>query len=136
MTRINCIDPELLADQHLFIEFREITRVHSLHRELKDYGKYVLGTGHVKFFYNKGLYLAKRLEALTAEMDKRKRWNYTPKTYKTHCKPSLHLDWEPNKADKLANLIRLSKKIVERPGFYTYNGTKVSDDFYSKLMVI
>lgn len=135
MTRINCIDPELLTDQHLFIEFREITRVHSLHRDLKDYGNYVLGTGHVKFFYNKGLYLAKRLEQLMKEMDKRARWNYTPKVYKTHCKPSLHLDWEPSKADQLANLVRLSQKVVERPNFYTYYGVKVENNFYSSLMV-
>lgn len=35
MTRINTIDPVDLLDQHLFIEYREITRVYALHRARK-----------------------------------------------------------------------------------------------------
>lgn len=57
MTRINTIDPVDLLDQHLFIEYREITRVATLHRAPKP-GEvmpqnYTLGTGHVKFFMTK-----------------------------------------------------------------------------------
>lgn len=136
MTRINCVDPELLTDQHLFIEFREITRVRNLARELKDYGNYVMGEGHVKFFYNKSVYLAKRLVDIQAEMDKRKIWQYTPKEYGEHS-PGLNEDWQPNRIAKLTNAIRLDSKVREaEPGFYRYYGKPVDNNFYLQLFEV
>lgn len=135
MTRINCVDVSLLTDQHLFIEFREITRVRNLSRPLKDYGNYTLGEGHVKFFYNKAKYLHNRLEEIQAEMDKRAIWNYQRKSYGDHA-PGLNEDWQPDRVARLANAIRLDSKIREQPDFYKYYGKPVSEDFYLQLFAM
>lgn len=81
MTRINVVPPEELTVKHLVAEYREITRVpgnltKSLNRKTKFSmseipAKYTLGTGHVKFFYDKMLFLQKRFESLVNEMLKR-----------------------------------------------------------------
>ena len=136
MTRINTIPPEQLTDQHLFAEFREITRVSTLARALtkrEQVSEYTMGNGHVKFFYDKGLFLAKRLEQLQAELDKRGNINYTAKDYKLHAK-NLNNDWQPDNKAHLTNLIRLDSKIRERPEFYRYYSKPVQTDFYLKLI--
>lgn len=89
MTRLNLVPPEELADQHLFAEFRELKMVpRSLARTLysglrqqfvdpvayalhKVPPEYVLGTGHVSFFYDKGTYLARRYSLLRQELARR-----------------------------------------------------------------
>jgi len=79
MTRINVVDPKELSRQHLVAEYREITRLPGnltawLNRKTKapDFSEipaeYKLGTGHVKFFMDKMLFLEKRFEALVTEM--------------------------------------------------------------------
>jgi deoxyribonuclease (pyrimidine dimer) len=82
MTRINLVPPAELHDQHLFAEWREIKMVpKSLGRSLTARGlhavlqmipkEFILGTGHVSFFYDKGFYLKERYRQLTAELEKR-----------------------------------------------------------------
>lgn len=60
MTRINLIPPSELCDQHLLAEHREITRIPN--HVMKHYPQlnlegrpadYTLGTGHVRFFYDR-----------------------------------------------------------------------------------
>lgn len=86
MTRLNLVPPEELMDQHLFAEFREIKMVpKALARSLaaaKRRGapdpvgdvllripnEFTLNTGHVTFFYDKGLYLAMRYNDLRREL--------------------------------------------------------------------
>ena len=73
MTRINVgIPPAELTNQHLLAEHREIKRIPNCIAK----GKYnmdgipkrfKLGTGHVKFFYNKLLYLKFRYAQLYVE---------------------------------------------------------------------
>ena len=64
MTRINLVAPSMLTDQHLFAEYREITRLFALVRAACDKhpasairskipDSYRLGVGHVLFFYDK-----------------------------------------------------------------------------------
>lgn len=66
MTRINCgIDPKTLHNKHLLAEHREIVRIPNSIKSGKSKVtdiplKFKLGTGHVKFFYDKLLYLHKR----------------------------------------------------------------------------
>ena len=66
MTRINCaIRPSELSNKHLLAEHREIKRIPNCIKSgrynLKDIPEnFTLGKGHVKFFYNKLLYLQKR----------------------------------------------------------------------------
>jgi deoxyribonuclease (pyrimidine dimer) len=92
MTRINCgIDPKTLSDKHLLAEHREIKRIPNAIRKgkfnLKNQPKtFKLGTGHVKFFYDKLLYLKKRYDSLYQECKHRKfnvtyygsAWCYAP----------------------------------------------------------
>jgi len=127
MTRINCIPVEELADQHLLIEYREITRVSKLARELSASElilSYRLGTGHVKFFYDKGLYLAKRTDELYAECLNRG-FNPQRKKYIMHG-GNLDNDWMPTENDIVINTTRLEEKMEMRPDFYRFRGIKVN----------
>ena len=73
MTRINCGMPvKQLSRQHLIAEHRELIRIPNTIKSgkaiIKDIlEKFTLGKGHVKFFYNKLLYLHKRYEELYQE---------------------------------------------------------------------
>lgn len=73
MTRINCgIQPSELTDKHLLAEHREIKRIpncisngrYSMNNIPTEF---VLGVGHVKFFYNKLEYLLNRYISLYNE---------------------------------------------------------------------
>lgn len=77
MTRINLVDPKELSAKHLVAEYREIMRLpNNLKKSLSRRNfsmqeipnEYVLGTGHVKFFYDKMEFLKKRFESLVEEM--------------------------------------------------------------------
>ncbi|GLQ10921.1 endonuclease [Devosia yakushimensis] len=78
MTRINCIPPSELAAQHLVAEYRELPRIFALVRaaiargehpdDPRNPAEYRLGAGHVRFFYRRLAFLAKRQAALVAEM--------------------------------------------------------------------
>ena len=77
MTRINAgIPPAELVNQHLLAEHREIKRIPNCVAKGKYNmdgipDRFKLGTGHVKFFYNKLLYLRKRYVILYEECIKR-----------------------------------------------------------------
>lgn len=76
MTRINLVPPEELCDQHLLAELRELPRIpnavlkgrYSLEGMPKEY---TLGKGHVKFFYDKMMFLHDRYCALFEEASMR-----------------------------------------------------------------
>lgn len=79
MTRINVVPPQELSQMHLVAEYREIMRLpNNLKKAMARKGKpftlaeippeYVLGTGHVKFFFDKMQFLQKRFESLVSEM--------------------------------------------------------------------
>ena len=78
MTRINVgIPPQRLSDMHLIAEHREIKRIpnHLAKFGLRSLdnkpGEFKLGTGHVKFFLDKGLYTYRRYNAIYKECIKR-----------------------------------------------------------------
>jgi deoxyribonuclease (pyrimidine dimer) len=79
LTRINCVPVEELHQKHLVAEYRELPRTFKLvEGYLSKHGKlpalpqkYTLGTGHVKFFYDKLLYLSNRQTQLVDEMIRR-----------------------------------------------------------------
>lgn len=77
MTRINCgVPPAELTDKHLMAEHREIKRIPNCiakgrYNMQGQPRKFTLGTGHVKFFYDKLGYLYKRYESLYNECKKR-----------------------------------------------------------------
>ena len=119
MTRINCIEPTKLADQHLLAEYREITRIAPLAKKLDCYGAYTLGAGHMRFFYDKGAFLRKRCNALYIEC-KRRGFSISKKSYKPH-PGGLNRDWEPDLRAKRINLSRLRERYSEKPSFYRIN---------------
>jgi hypothetical protein len=71
MTRINTVPPKSLTNKHLIAEHREIKRVPNVvkkQKEIKDIPPtFRMGTGHVKFFYDKLGYLKKRYEEIYKE---------------------------------------------------------------------
>ena len=72
MTRINIIPPAELCDQHLLAEYRELTRIPNLVAKGKfslegQPSDYKLGTGHVKFFFDKMQFLFERYNSLHEE---------------------------------------------------------------------
>lgn len=77
MTRINAfIEPADLWDKHLLAEHREIVRIPNQVKKnkLSNIGQpenFTLGTGHVKFFRDKLLFLHKRYIKLHDECRKR-----------------------------------------------------------------
>ena len=77
MTRINLgIKPSELCNKHLLAEHRELKRIPNIIKSgrysLNNIPKhFTLGKGHVKFFYNKLLYLKKRYFQLHKECLKR-----------------------------------------------------------------
>lgn len=95
MTRINAgIPPKELTDKHLLAEHREIKRIPNVIASGRfnmqgQPDKFTLGKGHVKFFYDKCLYLLKRYIKLRDECWKRgfkvqnyaDAWNNVPGEY-------------------------------------------------------
>lgn len=86
MTRINVVPPEELSGKHLVAEYRERPRIFALVRaaqgkglrpsDLKAPTAYVLGRGHMLFFYDKCMFLLRRQQSLIREMRSR---GYDPK---------------------------------------------------------
>lgn len=81
MTRINLVDPSQLTSKHLMAEYRELPRIFTSVRKLYESGKtikdvnipeqYVLGQGHMKFFYDKLSWLAFRYSCIKIELEHR-----------------------------------------------------------------
>ena len=133
MTRINLVPPEELSDQHLVAEYREIFMVgSSLQRSMasKSWSKtlanlpqqFTLNGGHVKFFYNKGLYLDRRYHRLIHEMRKRGMDPDPLRTFKVEQWPEeLWKDWQPTRRDLRVIRSRIQQRIDEKPGWYRWS---------------
>lgn len=111
MTRINCIPVEELENKMLISEYRELPRISKLAKVVADApANYKLGTGHVKFFYDKGLYLQKRFSQLVSEMQRRGfTTNFT--TYRPH-PDGLNNDWTPGPTDMEINRQRIKERLT------------------------
>jgi len=133
MTRINLVPPKELSNQHLVAEYREIFMVgSSLQRSIASKSwsktltnlpeKFTLNTGHVKFFYNKGLYLDKRYHQLVHEMKQRGMTPDPNRRFKVEQWPvELWNDWEPSLRDKQIIRERIKERINEKPGWYRWS---------------
>lgn len=105
MTRINCgISPSKLCDKHLLAEHRELIRIPNTIKSGKAKienipNQFKLGQGHVKFFYNKNLYLQKRYKNLYVECVNR---GFVVKNYLEvfdDIPPNLFNDYKPTLRD-------------------------------------
>lgn len=112
MTRINVVPPSELVDKHLLAEYRELPRVFRLARRCADAPReYTLGHGHVKFFYDKLLFLTRRFEALVVELGRRGfTVNYPNVVIREHV-PELYNDYEPTTAALELNRARLRERL-------------------------
>lgn len=134
MVRVNLINPELLADQHLVAEYNEMLMLVSYIRRYPELDSipagYTLGKGHMRFFKDKVLYLKKRHELIKAEM--RGRGFATNKSIVLKGFPRQMLnDYKPSKAEKDIIKKRLIEKLRLKPDYYRYYGKAASTRFLS-----
>jgi len=125
MTRINLVQPKELSTKHLVAEYREITRLPknlriALNRKSKPFSfteipqSYTLGKGHVKFFFDKMLFLKNRFESLVDEMLQR---GYNP-TYRDStifdCDSEYMNDYTPTQEALEINRSRINERLRGR----------------------
>lgn len=110
MTRINCVPVEELHDKHLLAEYREMPRISALARRHPNPPKhYVLGTGHMIFFYDKGEYLRRRFEEEIVPELKKRNFNLSYLKYRPHA-TGLNKDWAPDQAAIDLNRARIKER--------------------------
>lgn len=119
MTRINVgVPPKNLTRQHLIAEHREIKRIPNVVAKGKfsmigQPKEFTLGTGHVKFFYDKLGYLKNRYEEIYAECKHRNydvsyygdAWNDVPK--------NMMGDYTPTEKDVQIIIERINQRLNE-----------------------
>ena len=117
MTRINCgIPPAELCDKHLLAEHREIKRIPNCIKRgrysMKDQPEnFTLGTGHVKFFYDKLNYLYKRYCELHLEC-KRRGFNVTDyRDCWDDIPVVLNNDYKPTLMDAVKVKVRINERL-------------------------
>ncbi len=141
MTRINCIPPECLLDQHLLAEYNEtamalasLRRSKATGRPLPKRDEYTLNSGHVIFFYDKGSFLKRRYEALRQELLKRdyKLDESRKMEWGVYDKPELDYDWKPSLKDQQINVERILQRMMAKPLWYKYNRKPIDIEFWYK----
>ena len=129
MTRINIIPVSELTDQHLIAEYREITMIPAaltrtlnsksgfIKKKIPD--RFTLNTGHVYFFYDKGLYLYNRYDNIVEEMILR---GFNPDFKRIFPKDifpfELFNDWIPTIKEQEIVRSRIKEKIAMKPSWY------------------
>lgn len=120
MTRINVgIEPQELCNQHLFAEYREIKRVSNniIKGKFSMVGQpkeFTLGTGHVKWAYDKLLYLKNRNDQLYQECLKRgiKATDYSQSYIEAmRLHPELANDYVPTERDRKIIRERINERL-------------------------
>ena len=110
MTHINVVPPSELVREHLIAEYRELPRISKLAKPIDNApSDYVLGAGHCKFFYDKGLFLKHRFEnEIIPEMKKR---GYTTNFTEYRLHPTgLNKDYKPTKNTIKINRLRIQER--------------------------
>ena len=132
MTRINAgVPPRELHRLHLIAEYRELPRVPKvLVRALRTATRedvlarvpaaFTLGTGHVRFFYDKLLYLQKRYDSLMSEMYRR---GYKVDASRVaalfdNADTAFYKDWKPTRHAAALVRERITLRISEKPHVY------------------
>jgi len=124
MTRINVILPSQLTSPHLVAEYRELPRAFGLAKRAHERGwtpdkapqSYLLGTGHVTFFYDKLAWCARRHVELVREMEARgylPLMRVDPQRQQLTSPASLWGDWTPTPDAVRLNMARLRERDPE-----------------------
>lgn len=134
MTRINLVPVTELADQHLVAEYRELPRMNAalakalFSRKSKAAllraipSSFVLGTGHMMFFMDKGQFLKKRHTDLVVEMRRRGfAVNFPHLDLCWFEVNGLMNDYKPTQAEVALSRSRITEKLTIKPGFYTWS---------------
>jgi len=140
------VPPSVLTDQHLIAEYRELLiplgQLKSLGFKSKASApsKLKLGTGHVTFWRDKQLYLARRHNGLVQEMLIR---GFKPNLTFWDLKDvpgELKNDWVPSIEDTILLRDRIAEKICMKPSWYRIKGKSLVDVgrymellYYSKI---
>lgn len=135
MTRINLVDPSELMDQHLIREYGELPRIFGnvmravesgkSPRHFKIPSKFVLGTGHMTFFYNKLLFLEKRYDAIVQECVRRDvniTFPYLKSEFREKIPSVWWGDYTPTNEAIALSIARIQEKLDMRPGWYRHYG--------------
>ena len=125
MTRINLVDPAQLTSKHLMAEYRELPRIFTAVLKLQDNfsrpkdvdipSEYVLGIGHMKFFYDKISWLELRYRALYKELIERG-FNLNINLFRQvllsaiDIQPRWRGDYTPLPEEIYLNMIRICKR--------------------------
>ncbi|WPK35384.1 endonuclease [Escherichia phage AV115] len=136
MTRINLTLVSELTDQHLMAEYRELPRVFGAVRKHVQNGKrvkdfkispiFILGTGHVTFFYDKLEFLRLRQIELIAECLKRGfKIKDTTVQDISDMPAEFRNNYVPSEASIAISQARLDEKIAQRPTWYKYYGKSI-----------
>jgi len=139
--RCNCgVDPKLLTDQWLIAEQVELLMIPGM---LERFGwkinnpipeHFVLGKGHMTFWFNKLDYLSRRHDEVKKEVNRR--------GFKVTCRyiavPSVVWDscvkYNPSMSDSLKLRSRLTDKIAAKPDIWRYNRKLLSSRESSDLI--
>lgn len=118
MTRINCVPVTELTGKHLVAEYRELPRVrHAWPRKgnavANQPKNYVLGKGHVKFFYTRGIWIQRRHRLLIEEMRRRGYTPTLPPVDLSHWPEFAMNDWQPTTEALAINRERIALRISE-----------------------
>ena len=150
MTRINSAIPvQLLTDEHLLAEHREIKRLPACFIKALEsvaLGRipkvFCLGTGHVTFFLNKQLYLLTRYkqihqECLNREFDVE---DYTTNWLELQDKMESNNCWrayKPTANEHDLLIARISERIAKSPkSYFHYYGETITKQQALKLLTL
>lgn len=85
-----------------------------------------MGTGHVKFFYDKLWFLAQRLESLIWECQKRGfKITFREKIDLSQFPIELQKNFVPSEADLAISWQRIKEKLDQKSDFYTFYGERI-----------
>lgn len=135
MTRINLIDPVYICDQQLLAEERELPRIpNNVNKGKVKFENipenYVLGTGHVKFFYDKLLFLYERYDDIYDECIFRGfsvEWKFPTNIQNNGF-------WTPSGKEIIKNVKRMEKRIDEMKREPTYYKQQIGKKNCKRLL--
>ena len=139
MTRINLVEPSQLTTKHLMAEYRESPRVFTAVRKLvyipsprvgdgwrkfiesnQIAPSYILGTGHVKFFYDKLPWLRERYRSICYELRTKREVSLDKDVYQSviidaddliaSIRMDMIDDWQPSPEEIYLNMARICKR--------------------------
>lgn len=117
MTRINCVPVSELETKFLLAEYRELPRISALAWKavkLEIPSTYRLGTGHVKFFYDKGGFLKRRFETEIVPELINRGVNVQFTQYRPHPN-GMNKDWTPDEESMSINRKRIQDRRAGLP---------------------